>query len=262
MNIKLILALFITLNASTQIKFTAKSDKNKIDLNESINVNFEINDLESENFKPPKFIDFKILEGPKMSVSSSFKDGKRISKKLYIYTIQPKRIGELIISYASINIKGEIHKTLPITINVSGSLLVKNKPIQKKELYNESKNISTSKTESNSKRPTTLNSNSMAIDIIFILGFKLILIFVFIYLLKFWLKKKQNVIPIIIYWVLGLFFVFMLSFHIVEWILMQTYYIENHLTRDAESIGSISAIIGLAIYIFIGIKYFKRKKAK
>ncbi|MDB9837190.1 hypothetical protein OAC51_09885, partial [Flavobacteriaceae bacterium] len=116
--------------------------------------------------------------------------------------------------------------------------------------------------ESNSKKPTTLNSNSMVIDIILILGFKLILIFGFIYLLKFWLKKKQNVVPIILYWVLGLFFVFMLSFHIFEWILMQTYYIENHLTRDADSIGSISAMIGLIFYIFIGVKYFKRKKVK
>ena len=262
MKIKLILALFFAFNASAQIKFTAKSDKNTIALNEIVNVNFEINDIESENFKPPLFIDFKVIEGPKMSVSSKLIDEKQIIKKIYTYTIQPKKSGELAISFASINAKGEIHKTIPLTINVLDSLLKSNKSIQKRELENESTNPSISRTDSNQKNITTMNSTPILFDVILILVVKLILIFGFIFLLKFWLKKKENFVPIILYWSLGLFFVFMMSSHIAEWFLMQTYYIENHLTRDADSIGSISSIIGLVFYIFIGVKYFKRKKIK
>lgn len=98
------------------------------------------------------------------------------------------------------------------------------------------------------------------LDVIIILGLKLILLIGFVLSIKFWLKKKNNIVPIILYWILGLFFVFMMSHQIAEWFLMQFYYVENHLTRDADSIGSLSAIIGLVVYIFIGVKYFKRKK--
>jgi hypothetical protein len=260
MNIKLILIFLIALNVSAQTKFTAKSDKNTIALNENVNVHFEVNDPEFENFKPPKFNDFKIINGPKMSVSSSLVNGKRIYKSLYTYTLQPNKSGELSISYATINGKRELHKTLPLKINVLNTILKKKKPIKKEKLDNESTNVSILKTDNITKKTTIMNSNSIIFDIIIIIGFKLILIFGFIFLLKLWLKKKENIIPIILYWVLGLFFVFVMSFQIAEWFLMQTYYIENHLTRDADSIGAISALIGLAVYIFIGVKYFKRKK--
>ncbi len=101
---------------------------------------------------------------------------------------------------------------------------------------------------------------NQSLDVILILGIKLVLLIGFILLVKLWLKKKNNFIPVITYWILGFFFVFMMSHQIAEWLLMQFYYIENHLTRDKDSIGSISAIIGLVIYIFVGVKYFKRKK--
>ena len=94
------------------------------------------------------------------------------------------------------------------------------------------------------------------LDVIIILGLKLILLIGFVLSIKFWLKKKNNIVPIILYWILGLFFVFMMSHQIAEWFLMQFYYVENHLTRDADSIGSLSAIIGLVVYIFIGGEIF------
>jgi uncharacterized membrane protein len=100
------------------------------------------------------------------------------------------------------------------------------------------------------------------LDVIIILALKLILLIGFVLSMKFWLKKKNNIAPIILYWILGLFFVFMMSSQIAEWFLMQFYYVENHLTRDADSIGSISALIGIAVYIFIGVKYFKKKNVQ
>jgi uncharacterized membrane protein len=97
-------------------------------------------------------------------------------------------------------------------------------------------------------------------DVIIILVLKLILLIGFVLLIKYWLKKKNNIIPIFLYWILGLFFVFTLSSQIIEWFLMQFYYNENSLVRSAESTGSLAAIIGLITYIFIGAKYIKRKK--
>lgn len=102
--------------------------------------------------------------------------------------------------------------------------------------------------------------NEFLVEIL-IFVIKLILLIGFILLVRIWLKKKKNLPPIITYWIFGLLFVFMMSSNIVQWLLMQFYYKENHLTRDKDSIGSISAIIGIVIYIFVGIKYFNRKKA-
>ena len=99
-------------------------------------------------------------------------------------------------------------------------------------------------------------------DIFLILGLKIILIIGFVYLIKIWLKKKNNILPIIIYWILGLFFVFYQSFDMLNFILLKTYYAENSLTRDRNSIDTISSVLALILYIIIGIKYFKRKKGK
>ena len=97
-------------------------------------------------------------------------------------------------------------------------------------------------------------------DIIIILIFKLILLIGFVLSIKYWLKKKNNIIPVFLYWILGLFFVLNLSSQIAEWFLMQFYYNENSLVRNVDSTGSLAAIIGLITYVFIGAKYIKRKK--
>ncbi len=136
---------FIVLNASAQTKFTAKSGKNTIALNENVKIHFEFNDTKFKNFKPPKFNGFKIVNGPKMSVSSSLVNGKRIYRISYTYTLQPKKSGKLTISFATINGKGKLYKTNPLKINVLNSIPKINKPIQKEKLDNESINTSIEK---------------------------------------------------------------------------------------------------------------------
>jgi len=98
------------------------------------------------------------------------------------------------------------------------------------------------------------------IDILIIITLKLILLFGFFFLIKFWFKKSTNIFPVIFYWVFGLFFVFVLTTDIVRFLLTLTIYEEGSLTRDLDSLGSLSSIIGLLIYIMVGVKYFKRKK--
>jgi hypothetical protein len=50
---------------------------------------------------------------------------------------------------------------------------------------------------------------NLTLDVLIILVLKLLLIIGFIAGIKFWVKKnnEKNYIPIIVYWVLGLFFV-------------------------------------------------------
>jgi uncharacterized membrane protein len=98
------------------------------------------------------------------------------------------------------------------------------------------------------------------LDIVIILALKLIILIGFILLIKYWLKKKKNIIPIFLYWILGFFFVLVLSSQITEWFLMQFYYDKNSLVRNADNTGTLAAIIGLITYIYIGARYIKRKK--
>lgn len=96
-------------------------------------------------------------------------------------------------------------------------------------------------------------------DILLILTFQIILLIGFIYLIKFWFKKKMNIFPIITYWVLGLFFVLLMSFNIFDWVLKSTFYSENSLLGDEDSLGSISSLLAIGFYIYIGTKYFRKK---
>ena len=100
---------------------------------------------------------------------------------------------------------------------------------------------------------------NQTIDIIIIIGIKLLFMIGFIYLTKLWLKKKNNIVPIVLYWFLGLFFVFLMSVHIVEWFLNLLFLDQNSLLSTRNSLGSFSALMGLIFYIYLGRKYYKLK---
>jgi len=97
-------------------------------------------------------------------------------------------------------------------------------------------------------------------DILFILTFQIILPIGFISLIKFWLRKKNNIYPIITYWVLGLFFVLLMYSMLFNWILNSTIYEEGSLLRDKDSLNSFASLLAIITYIFIGVTYFKKQK--
>ncbi len=96
-------------------------------------------------------------------------------------------------------------------------------------------------------------------EVLLILSLKLILIVGFILLIKFWFKKKESGLPVITYWVFGFFLVWVLTAQILNWLLMEIFYIVTQKLSSDYPIASIGSIIGLIIYILIGNKYFKRK---
>jgi len=97
------------------------------------------------------------------------------------------------------------------------------------------------------------------IEILVSLSLKFLLLLGFIALINFWIKKSNNYLPIIVYWILGLFFVLILSFQILQWVGSVSFQ-KNPDSVDGSMINSISSVLSLSLYIYIGVQYLKRKK--
>ncbi|MDT0558205.1 BatD family protein [Ichthyenterobacterium sp. W332] len=113
---------FLMLIASTtsyaQIKFEAKVSKKKLGINERLRIDFEMN-KDGDNFNPPSFSNFTVVGGPNTSVSNSWLNGKRSFKKTYTYFLAPKKRGTFTIKQATIEIEGNVYKTIPVTVTVT-----------------------------------------------------------------------------------------------------------------------------------------------
>lgn len=91
-----------------QAELAVSVSKNKLGLNQRLRIEFSINKQGADDFTPPKFRDFTVVQGPSQSVSQSWINGKVSFSQSYTYILTPKRKGELIIEAASIEIDGTI----------------------------------------------------------------------------------------------------------------------------------------------------------
>lgn len=115
-----LLITFITTLVSAQVNFEATVNKKRIGLNERLQLNFKIN-KDGDNFKAPKFKGFK-ANGPSQSISRQWINGKSSYEKSYTYILTPQQKGTFSIGQATIEVDGNIYKTSPITITVTGSV--------------------------------------------------------------------------------------------------------------------------------------------
>lgn len=106
-----------------QVRFDAKVSKKRLGINERLRVDFEMNQ-DGDNFNPPDFKGFRVVGGPNQSVSNSWMNGKRSYAKTYSYFLSPQTRGKLKIGQASIEVKGEIYKTLPINVEITSAVSV------------------------------------------------------------------------------------------------------------------------------------------
>ncbi|TXD58355.1 protein BatD [Polaribacter sp. IC066] len=110
MKLKFYISIFISILtlsvAAQQPVLEVTVSKNKLGLNQRLRVEFSINKQGADNFTPPKFSNFKVIQGPSQSVSQSWINGKVSFSQSYTYILTPKRKGELIIDPASIYING------------------------------------------------------------------------------------------------------------------------------------------------------------
>ena len=116
-----ILLIFNSFILFSQIKFDASVSKSKLGLNERLRIDFVMNQ-NGDNFSPPNFENFQIIGGPNQSIKTSYVNGERSFSKTYSYFLKPLKKGNLKISQASIEIDGEIYKSLPIEVLITDSV--------------------------------------------------------------------------------------------------------------------------------------------
>ena len=110
--------LFFLNISFSQVKFEAEVSKAKLGLNENLRVDFKMN-KDGDNFSPPSFNGFRVVGGPNQSVSNSWINGVRTFSKTYSYFLTPEKKGNYTIGQASIEIDGDIYKTLPVKVQVT-----------------------------------------------------------------------------------------------------------------------------------------------
>ena len=122
--VKKILILFLAFSSfvlSAQVNFEATVSKSKLALNERLRIDFVMNQ-NGDNFSPPEFENFQIIGGPNQSIKTSYVNGERKFSKTYSYFLKPLKKGKLKINQASIEIDGEIYKSLQIEVLITDSV--------------------------------------------------------------------------------------------------------------------------------------------
>ena len=120
-NLTHIIIFLIGFSSFSQVNFTTKLSKNRLGLNERVKVEFSV-DKDGDNFIPPKFENFRIVSGPSQSIRNSWINGKRTYSKSYSYFLSPIEKGSFEIGQASIEVEGEIYKTLPVKVTVTSAV--------------------------------------------------------------------------------------------------------------------------------------------
>ncbi len=111
---------FTTSILNAQVSFVAKVNKQRVGLNERLQVTFTVN-KDGDNFRAPSFNGFK-AQGPSQSVSTKWINGKSSFEKSFTYYLTPQQKGKYTITQATIIVKGQRYTTNPIDIQVVGSV--------------------------------------------------------------------------------------------------------------------------------------------
>ena len=118
------------------VNFETILSKKTLGLNENLRVDFKMN-KDGDNFNPPDFKGFRVIGGPNQSVSNMWVNGKRTFSKSYSYFLSPLGKGSLTIGQATIEIDGQVFKTLPLKVNVSESVSISKDPDDPSYVVNE-----------------------------------------------------------------------------------------------------------------------------
>jgi len=123
----LLLLIFLSSFAMSQVKFEAKTSKTQLGVNERLRIDFTMNE-DGDNFMPPSFENFKVVGGPSQSINNSWINGVRSFSKSYTYFLSPTKRGTFTIGQSSIEIDGNTYKTSPIQITVTGAVEIPKDP--------------------------------------------------------------------------------------------------------------------------------------
>ena len=116
-----IVCIFFSCLLSAQVNFRATLSKNSLGINERVRIDF-IMDKDGDNFIPPEFENFRVVAGPSQSIKNSWVNGKRSYSKTYTYFLSPIEKGNFKIGQASVEVDGEIFKTLILNVEVTSAV--------------------------------------------------------------------------------------------------------------------------------------------
>ncbi len=121
--------ILLTQIALAQVKFETNVSKNYVGINERFRVEFLMNE-DGDNFNPPNFeaCGFRVVGGPSQSISQSWINGRSTFQKSYIYVLMPLQKGILNIKQASVEINGQLYKTLPVKMTVGNAVQAERDP--------------------------------------------------------------------------------------------------------------------------------------
>lgn len=105
-----------------EIVFKATVNKNKVALNDYIQITFSIENGNPQKFAPPDFSKFNVLSGPNQSSSMQIINGHVSQSISYSYLIQPKEEGQIIIGPAVFVSGGKNFESNSITIEAVKSV--------------------------------------------------------------------------------------------------------------------------------------------
>jgi hypothetical protein len=126
--ISYIFLLMLTGSLFAQVELKTKVSKSKLGLNQRLRVEFSVNKQGADNFSPPRFNGFEVLGGPSQSVNQSWINGKVTYSQSYSYIISPTRKGNLTISGATIEYKGVLIRSNPVSVAVVDAVEIPKDP--------------------------------------------------------------------------------------------------------------------------------------
>ena len=107
---------------SGQAKFTTVIDQPSISRDQLVQVEYVVeNAKQVDNFDPPSFRNFAVIQGPIQSSGMSFVNGNLTQYKALVFLLQPKITGRLIIPGATATIDGKRRQSDAVAIEVSKS---------------------------------------------------------------------------------------------------------------------------------------------
>jgi hypothetical protein len=118
-----------------QVSFEASTDAKQVIENGYFRITFTLNNAQGTNFTPPSFKNFRVLEGPSRSMSTTIINGNASQKVSFSYSLQPKKVGKFKIAPASIVVNGKSMKTNAVTIDVIKASAASKNAAEEQQLY-------------------------------------------------------------------------------------------------------------------------------
>jgi hypothetical protein len=117
----IILCLFFTCAGTgvfAQVSFSSKVSSNRICKTELLEVNYEVQNGEIENFSQPNFTGWQVVGGPNMSSSTFISNGQKTVSMSYQFILKPLSTGSFTIPGAKAVVNGKSMSSNPVAVVV------------------------------------------------------------------------------------------------------------------------------------------------